>query len=122
MYDEELVRRYPYRGEEVVVETSGVADYVAEGGASLAPSGFRRIEEGFENPHADYTFPFGLGDLITGCVQSGLSVERLEEYEHSNGARLFRVMREAPERRWLLPENVPSLPLMFGLVARRTGS
>ncbi len=74
MYDEQLERRYPYRGEETVVETSGVGDYVADGGDALSPSGFRSGGGDFANPHADYTFPFGLGDLVTGCARSGLSV------------------------------------------------
>ncbi len=122
MYDEALERRYPYRGDETVVETSGVGDYVADGGDALSPSGFRRGGDDFDNPYADYTFPFGLGDLVTGCAGSGLLVERLEEYDHANGARLFHALREASGRTWRFAENAPSFPLMFGLVARRTGA
>jgi hypothetical protein len=46
-------------------------------------------------------------------------VDQFREYTFVNGAKLFEQMREQPGRRMYLPENMPSVPLMFGLVASK---
>jgi hypothetical protein len=94
MYDEDMVRKYPYFGEEHVVETDGVRDDVADAKESLTPWGFEEGIRSLENPNPDYTFPFGLGDLVTACAASGLGVELLREYDTANGARLSMAVRK----------------------------
>ena len=49
---------YDYFSREPIAE-SGVSDYVAESGASLAPSGYRAGVENFSNPHPSYEFQWG---------------------------------------------------------------
>ena len=46
-------------------------------------------------------------------------LERFREYPYSNGARMWNRMRELPGRRFRPPAEMPELPLMWGLVARR---
>lgn len=118
---------YPYSsGGEPLAEADGVRDYVEEavgedGERLLAPSGYRRGEAGFTNPHAAWEFAWGVGEVVQSLLDAGLSLERLEEYPYSNGCRFFEGMRSAPGRRLRMPEGFPDLPLMFGLVARRPG-
>lgn len=57
---------YDYFSREPIAE-SGVSDYVAESGASLAPSGYRAGVENFSNPHPSYEFQWGLADVIAPC-------------------------------------------------------
>ncbi len=70
---------YDYFSREPIAE-SGVSDYVAESGASLAPSGYRAGVENFSNPHPSYEFQWGLADVIGALLGAGLQLERLEEY------------------------------------------
>ena len=75
---------YDYFSREPIAE-SGVSDYVAESGASLAPSGYRAGVENFSNPHPSYEFQWGLADVIGALLGAGLQLERLEEYPYANG-------------------------------------
>ncbi|MBH8575447.1 hypothetical protein I8752_21030 [Nostocaceae cyanobacterium CENA369] len=52
-------------------------------------------------------------------MQAGLILEVLQEYPYSNGCKLFEQMCEAPTKQWFPPEDVPNLPLMYGIVARK---
>ena len=116
VFDEEWRLRYPY-GEGEVVTTSGVSDYVGKAGDGLWPWGFQPGEREFHNPHPDHGFQWGLGEIIGALLGAGLRLEVLEEYPYSNGCKLLNRMRELPGRRMVPPEDVPRLPLMFGLSA-----
>lgn len=87
---------YDYFSREPIAE-SGVSDYVAESGASLAPSGYRAGVENFSNPHPSYEFQWGLADVIGALLGAGLQLERLEEYPLRQ--RLGRLRRHARRRR-----------------------
>jgi len=95
----------------------GVGDYVGESGGGLTPAGYREGVRDFENPEPCYLFRWGLGEVVTALARTGLILESLEEYPHANGERQFNGMREAPGRRAIPPENVPRVPLMYGLSA-----
>ncbi|MBF3233956.1 SAM-dependent methyltransferase, partial [Pseudomonas aeruginosa] len=84
---------YDYFSREPIAE-SGVSDYVAESGASLAPSGYRAGVENFSNPHPSYEFQWGLADVIGALLGAGLQLERLEEYPYANGWAGFDGMRD----------------------------
>ena len=64
---------YDYFSREPIAE-SGVSDYVAESGASLAPSGYRAGVENFSNPHPSYEFQWGLADVIGALLGAGLQL------------------------------------------------
>lgn len=117
-FDEQLRLVYPY-GKGVHVETAGVGDYVAQSGAALVPWGYEEGVKDFVNPHPDHTFQWGLGDVVGELLGAGLTLERFEEWPYANGCALLPGMRELAGRRFVLPEGVPSLPLMFGLRAVR---
>jgi len=98
-----------------------VGDYVARSGELLAPSGFIASAEPQVNPHPAHSFQWTLGDIVTAIASSGLVVERLEEYPFLNGMRSIPSLVEREGRRLYPPQGVASLPLMFGLRARRPG-
>ena len=118
MFNELFELTYPYFGEGRPCKwEDGVQDYVAASGPALAPSGFQEGIQDFENPHAVYEFQWHVGAILSALLRSGLSIERFREYPYANGVKLFDNMREAPGRRMFPPDEVPGVPLMFGLVA-----
>ena len=50
---------------------------------------------------------------------AGLRITALHEYPYTNGERCFAGMRELPGRRLVPPEDVPAIPLMYGIRAER---
>lgn len=118
MFNERFELSYPYFGDGKPHEwADGVWDYVAMSGAALAPSGFQPGVRDFKNPHAVYEFQWHLGAVFTALLKAGLRIEQFCEYPYSNAAKLLGNMREEAGRRMFPPENLPSIPLMFGIVA-----
>jgi SAM-dependent methyltransferase len=120
LFDEQLQLKYPYGGG-FHVEDAGVSDYVAASGEGLVPWGYEEGVRDFKNPHPSHGFQWGLGEILSSLLRAGLVLERLEEYCYANGWNGLHGMRATPGRRYLLPEGVPEVPLMFGLVARKPG-
>lgn len=99
-----------------IEERGGVNDYV---GPDLAPSGFEDGVADFANPEPAVSFQYPLTEIVQSLVDAGLRIETLREYPYSNGCELFEGMRRLPRGRFGLPEGMPEVPLMFGLVARK---
>jgi SAM-dependent methyltransferase len=120
MFDEHWnrARAYPSGGEPRLLR-EGVGDYVAESGGGLTPAGFVEGVEDFENPHRCHLFRWSLGEVVTALAGAGLRIIALEEYPYSNGERHFARMRELPGRRMVPPEDVPAVPLMYGISAEK---
>lgn len=112
----------PYPAGGTPLELDGVGDYVGAAGGWLSPGGFAEGVGGFRNPHACTLYQWGLGEVVTAFSRGAWSVRRLEEYPFANGERHFERMRVLPGRRLAPPEDVASLPLMYGLVAQRNSA
>ena len=141
MFSERFELTYPYFGEGKPLKwEEGVTDYLAVSGPALAPSGFQEGVRDFKNPHPNYEFQWHMGAILTALLKSGLRIEQFHEYPYSNGVKLFDNMRVETSKsqkvetlkarptegsksgcaghvRMFPPDNVPSVPLMFGLVA-----
>ncbi|WP_017317038.1 class I SAM-dependent methyltransferase [Mastigocladopsis repens] len=120
MFERDYSHKFPYfREGKPLTWEDGVGDYVAESSGALAPWGYETGIENFRNPYRVHEFQWGIGDIVTALLQAGLTLEVLKEYPYSNGCKLFERMREASGRRMFPPEDVPNLPLMYGMVARK---
>ena len=121
MFDERwnLADAYPSGGEPRLLQ-EGVGDYVGESGGGLTPAGFVEGERDFKNPHRCHLFRWGLGEVLTALARAGLRIATLQEYPYSNGERHFEGMRQLPGRRTVPPEDVPAVPLMYGIAAQKT--
>jgi len=121
MFDEQwnCAHAYPSGGEPRLLR-EGVGDYVAESGGGLTPARFEEGVRGFQNPHRSHLFRWGLGEVVTALSGAGLRIVTLEEYPFCNGERLFARMRELPGRRMLPPEDMPAVPLMYGISAEKS--
>ena len=119
-FEEDWTHKYPYFGEgRVRSYESGIGDYVAGSGPALTPSGWQEGVQDFRNPHPGHEWPWGLGEVVQALLDAGLLLTALREYPYATGCKQFRDMRELPGGRMVPPESVPSLPLMYGLAARK---
>jgi glycosyltransferase involved in cell wall biosynthesis/SAM-dependent methyltransferase len=113
-----LARGYPSGGAAMALE-EGIGDYVGESRGGLTPAGQSGGVKGFENPEPAHLFRWGLGETVTALAGAGLRMVTLEEYPYSNGERHFARMREMEGRRMFPPEDVPAVPLMYGIRAKK---
>jgi len=97
----------------------GVGDYVAASGGGLTPAGYVEGATGFRNPEEAHLFRWGLGEVVTALAGADLRITALHEFPYTNGERCFAGMRELSGRRLVPPEDVPAIPLMYGLRAER---
>jgi SAM-dependent methyltransferase len=107
----------PYFIDEPIEERGGVNDYVGGTGPDLAPMGFVPGLAAFENPEPAVAFQYTVGQIVQAVADAGLVVHTLREYPYANGCRVFEGMSALPGRRYGMPEGVPAMPLMLGLVA-----
>ncbi len=120
MFDERFELKYPYFGEGKPLKwDEGVSDYVGRAGPALAPSGFEEGVRDFKNPHPVYEFQWHLSAIFTALIECGLRITQFREYPFFNAAKLYENMVEKKGGRMFLPDDLPSVPLMFGLVAAR---
>jgi SAM-dependent methyltransferase len=123
MFDPDLSLRHPYSSGGVPIPIAeGIGDYVADSGDGLLPMAGEPGAEAFSNPHPTCEFTWGLGDVVQALIDAGLRIDVLREWPYSNGWKPLAEMRSEPGRRWRLPDGVPAMPLMFGLVARKAGT
>ena len=122
MFDYDWTRKFDYFGEEKPIHwESGVGDYVRLSDTGLAPSGWVEGVQNFQNPNPGYEWQWSLGAFTTALLDAGLTLTTLREYPYANGCKLFDQMREGPDNRMYPPEDIPALPLMFGVAARTAG-
>jgi SAM-dependent methyltransferase len=121
--DQDWTPKYPYFGENQASSwPEGIGDYVAASGEALTPSGYLAGVQDFQNSCPCHEFQWTLADIVTALLEAGLAITTLKEYPYSNGAKLCQGMRETPGKRMIQPERLPSLPLMFGIVAQKPES
>jgi hypothetical protein len=58
---------------------------------------------------------------VTALLDAGLALEHFREYDHSNGFRPYREMKDLGQGRWTVPDGRPGIPLMYSLVSRKPG-
>ena len=97
----------------------GVGDYVALSGEVLTPSGYLEGVVSFENPHPSHEFSWGVADIVTALLAAGLRLTTLREYPYSNGFKPFSDLRELPGGQFAMPEGMPQIPMMLGVVAEK---
>jgi SAM-dependent methyltransferase len=113
------VHDYPSGGEPLLLD-AGVGDYVAASNGGLTPAGFVDGVRDFENSASCHLFRWGLGEVVTALAEAGLRITALREYPYTNGERKFTRMRELREKRMVPPEDVPQIPLMYGIRAEKS--
>jgi SAM-dependent methyltransferase len=117
LFDEHLARTFSYFMDgRALTWDEGVSDYVAASGLGLADTEYIAGLQDFKNPHRVHEFMWGIGDVVTAMLAAGLRLSTLKEYPYSNGFKPYDTM-QLRGRRWFLPSNQPSLPLMYALSA-----
>lgn len=121
MFDREWQLAHAYAANGRALHLPGVGDYVGASEGGLTPSGFAAGVQDFHNPHPCVLHQWGVGEVVTALAQAGLRITVLHEYLHINGERPFARMQAAQGRRMLPPNDVPAIPLMYGLAAIKQG-
>jgi len=118
VFEEGWKPTYDYMGG-TPLHFDGIGDYVALSGGSLAPSGYEEGIVEFKNPHPSHEFCWGVSDILTALIDAGLRLTVIREYPFNNGFKRFSDMRELPGGRFTMPEGMPNLPMMLGVVAQK---
>jgi SAM-dependent methyltransferase len=108
-----------YGGGRLLSFAEGIGDYVAWAGAVLAPSGYLEGVQDFRNPHPGHEFNWALSEVVTALLEAELQLETLREYSYANGFPAYEGTRLLPGRRYGPAEGQPSIPLMYGLAAKK---
>ena len=103
-----------YMGGTLIDDIEGVGDYVGE--ASGRPP---TQLPAFENPHPAKAYCWGVADSVMPLIDAGLTVTHLAEYPHSNGWRAHESLVEGEGRRFTMPAGMPTLAMMFSVIARK---
>ena len=107
----------PYFIDGPIEERGGVNDYVGRSHDGLLPMGQAEGVQEFENPERAVAFQYTVAQTVQVLADAGLFIEQLREYPYANGCLVFEGMKPLPDRRFAMPEGVPSMPLMLGVVA-----
>jgi hypothetical protein len=91
------------------IATGGVGDYVGDD-----------YEGKFKNPHVAHEFCWGIGDILGAVLESGLTLTQFKEYPYINGWQRFPEMRNEGRRFYPL-EGKPIMPMMFSIIAAKSG-
>lgn len=120
IFDEEGKHAFHYsKPEEPLVWDNGVSDYVGASDGGLIPSGDAAEAGAFVNPHPCAEFQRGVGDILGAILGAGLRIGEFREYSYSNGWKPYTEMSPLAGRRWTLAADRPSIPLMYGVMARK---
>jgi SAM-dependent methyltransferase len=118
--DDDWTLRFPYSSfsdsAEYVVWEDGVGDYVALEMQQADPDSEIPGVKNFVNPHPSYEFAWGIADIIGALLGAGLQLTEVREYPYSNSGHIPK-MRMNEQGKWIPPEGIPALPMMFGIVA-----
>ena len=127
MFDEDGGWRlkYDYMGGAAIHEPEGVSDYVGEACAQPQSLDANKPADAptdpFENPHPSVGYAWGVSDHVSALLNAGLRIDSLTEYPYSNAWKPYPEVVETEDRRMVMPEGMPVIPLMFSLVARKSG-
>jgi SAM-dependent methyltransferase len=119
MFEEDLSLKYDYMGGEQITWEDGIGDYVAMSEGALTPDGTVQGVQDFKNPHPSHEFSWGLADVVGALLDAGLQLTTLREYPYSNGFNPLPMMVALPGRRFTLPDEYPTIAMMYGLAAAK---
>ena len=121
-FDDDWTLKFPYSSFDgtgaLWVWEDGVGDYVATEMQQSSTEGELPGVQSFENPHPSYEFNWGLADILGSLLNAGLTIADVREYPFSNSGHVPG-MRQNDAGQWILPDGLPDIPLMYGIVAEK---
>jgi SAM-dependent methyltransferase len=121
-FDDDWTLKFPYSSFDgsgsLWVWEDGVGDYVATEMQQQNPDDGLPGVEDFENPHPSYEFNWGMADILGSLLRAGLRIDDVREYPYSNSGHIPG-MYQNPDGKWVAPEVIPPIPLMYGIVATK---
>lgn len=86
----------------------GVGDYVGND-----------FERDYKNPNPSWEFVWAVGDVASALLNAGLVITHLKEYPYINGWQAAKDMRPIENSRYIVPDHMPTIPLMYSIVATK---
>ncbi|MEP6984565.1 MAG: class I SAM-dependent methyltransferase [Chloroflexota bacterium] len=109
-----------FRAAEGEHFANGVGDYVAMSAKSGVSTTYNEGVKDFINPHPGHEFSWNISEILTALIEAGLNLKVFKEYPYFTGVMLRDEMRELEPKHFYPPERMPSLPMLYGLVAEKT--
>ncbi|MFP4382004.1 MAG: class I SAM-dependent methyltransferase [Candidatus Sumerlaeia bacterium] len=83
----------------------------------IATASYANASHSLQNQRT-YEWSHDLGGVVNAAIRAGLRVASLQEYPFGFWQRYPHMVRDE-KGHWLLPEDSPSLPIMYSLTARK---
>ncbi len=117
MFEHDWTLKFPYSSEgNTLIFQEGMGAIVKH------PDGRLEDVEAYTNPYPTYEFAWGIGEVVMALLEAGLSLTTLKEYQYAYYDNGYERMRQAADGRWLPPQEMPDLPLRYGISATLRGS
>jgi 2-polyprenyl-3-methyl-5-hydroxy-6-metoxy-1,4-benzoquinol methylase len=114
MFDADWTLKSPYSSEgNVLTFEEGVGDIVKHA------TGHLEEVETYSNPFPTYEFAWSMGEVVTALLEAELTLTVLKEYQYAYCDSGYKRMRQTASGRWLPPQELPDLPLRYGIVAQK---
>ncbi|MEO0565700.1 MAG: class I SAM-dependent methyltransferase, partial [Chloroflexota bacterium] len=90
------------------IPLEGVGDYVGND-----------FEGAYQNPHPSWEFVWAVGEVTDALLSAGLAITHLREHPYINGWQASQDMRPIEGSRYIVPEHMPTIPLMYSIAATK---
>ncbi len=96
-----------------------VGDYVGAAGGALSPSGHVVVDAPFHNPHDAVSWQHTVADILQATIDAGFVLDVVREVPWANGCKVIPELEAVDGKRFVMPAERPSLPLMLALSAHK---
>ena len=112
MFDHDWTLKFPYSSEgNVLTFEQGIGDIVKHS------TGHLEGVEAYSNPCPTYEFAWSMGEVVMALLEAGLTLTALKEYQYAYCDSGYERMRQTADGRWFPPQEMPDLPLRYGISA-----
>jgi SAM-dependent methyltransferase len=117
MFEHDWTLKFPYSSEgNTLTFEEGMSAIVKH------PDGHLEDFQAYTNPYPTYECSWGIGEVVMTLLEAGLTLTALNEYQYAYCDSGYERMRQTADGRWLPPQEVPDLPLRYGISTLKRGS
>ena len=113
---------YPAIGGKSEVWAEGIGDYVGfmvQHDSADTSGEHDDAPAEFQNPEPTVEFGWSVSEVVTSLLDAGLVLRTLREYPYSVGYVPFAGFKTLSDNRYTTPDDRPSIPMMYAVVAEK---